>query len=104
MLVTEYRIMESKIKIYGPPIDKAITTLLKLAEELPTISNGALASGIIPSGETTMGDFDFIFHWSKKPSEKQLRELIVKIDKALGAINCRYTITTSETSDSPYRL
>ena len=96
--------MESKIKLYGPPIDKAISKLLKLAQELPTISNGNLASGIIPSGETTMGDFDFVFHWSKNPDEKQLRELIVKIDEVLGEINCRYTITTSEVSDSPYRL
>jgi len=96
--------MESKIKIYGPPIDKAITKLLKLAEDLPTISNGNLASGIIPSGETTMGDFDFVFHWSKDPDEKQLRELISKIDETLSDINCRYTITTTEMSDSPYRL
>ena len=96
--------MESKIKIYGPPIDKAITKLLKLAKDLPTISNGNLASGIIPSGETTMGDFDFVFHWSKIPDEKQLRKLISKIDDALSDINCRYTITTTEISDSPYRL
>ncbi len=96
--------MESKIKIYGPPINKAITRLLKLAEELPTISNGSLASGIIPSGETLMGDFDFVFHWAKKPTEKQLRELISKIDEALGNINCRYTITSTEISDSPYKL
>ena len=96
--------MESKIKIYGPPLDKAITKLLELAEELPSISNGNLASGIIPSGETTMGDFDFVFHWTKKPDEKQLRELICKIDDALKNINCRYTITTTEISDSPYRV
>ncbi len=95
--------MESKIKIYGPPLDKAITKLLELAEKLPTISNGNLASGIIPSGETTMGDFDFVFHWSKKPDEKLLRELICKIDETLEDINCRYTITTTEISESPYR-
>ena len=96
--------MESKIKIYGPPIDKAITKLLELSEELPTISNGNLASGIIPSGEAIIGDFDFIFHWSKKPDEKLLRELISKIDDALKNINCRYTITTTEISESPYRV
>ena len=96
--------MESKIKIYGPPIDKAIKKLLKLAEELPSISNGNLASGIIPSGEWTMGDFDFVFHWSKDPDEQQLRELISKIDEALSGISCRYTISTTEISDSPYRL
>ena len=96
--------METKIKIYGPPIGKAIDALLKLAEILPTISNGNLGSGIASSGETIMGDFDFVFHWTKKPSEKQLRELIAKIDGALSDINCRYTTTTVEFSDSPYRL
>jgi hypothetical protein len=94
--------MESKIKIYGPPLNEAVGKLLELAEDLPTISNGNLASGIIPSGETTMGDFDFVFHWSKKPDEKQLRELISRIDDALKNLNCRYTITTTEISDSPY--
>ena len=96
--------MESKIKIYGPPIDQAISELQKLAEDLPSISNGNLASGIIPSGETLVGDFDFVFHWTKKPDEKQLRELIRKIDEVLKDIGCRYTITTTEDSSYPYRL
>ena len=96
--------METKIKIYGPPIGKAIDALLKLAKILPTISNGSLGSGIVPSGETIMGDFDFVFHWTKKPSEEQLMELIAKIDDVLSDINCRYSTTTVETSDSPYRL
>ena len=96
--------MQSKIKIYGPPIDKAITELLKLAKELPTISKGNISRSIIPSGETMMGDFDFIFHWAKVPNEKQLRQLIFNIDEALRDIGCRYTITTTIDSTSPYRL
>ena len=76
-------VMSSKIKIYGPPIGKAVTALQKLAEELPNIQNGHIARGIIPSGETLMGDFDFVFHWLKKPNEKQLRKLITRIDEAL---------------------
>ena len=95
--------MESKIKIYGPPIDKAITALLKLAKEFPPISDGEISHSMNPSGETLMGDFDFVFHWTKKPDEKQLRELICKIDETLENINCRYTITTTEISESPYR-
>ena len=97
-------VMSSKIKIYGPPIDKAVTALQKLAEELPNIQNGHIASGIIPSGETLMGDFDFVFHWLKKPNEIQLRKLINRIDEALKDLDCRYTITTTKGSTYPYRL
>ena len=97
-------VMSSKIKIYGPPIDKAVTALQKLAELLPNIQDGHIASGIIPSGETLMGDFDFVFHWLKKPNEKQLRMLINRIDEALKNLNCRYTITTTGPSTYPYRL
>ena len=96
--------MESKIKIYGPPIDKAITELQKLAKESPSISDGAMSHSMDPSGETLMGDFDFVFHWTKKPNEKELRKLIAKIDEALKDLGCRYTITTSEDSSYPYRL
>lgn len=96
--------MESKIKLYGPSIDKAITELQKLAEQLPTISKGNLSRSIIPSGETLMGDFDFIFHWAKEPDEKQLRQLIFNIDEALRNIGCRYTITTTVDSTYPYKL
>ncbi len=96
--------MESKIKIYGPPIDKAITELQELAEKLPTISKGNLSRSIIPSGETLMGDFDYVFHWTKEPDEKQLRQLIFNIDEALRDIGCRYTITTSVDSSYPYKL
>lgn len=96
--------MESKIKIYGPPIDKAITALQKLAKELPTISEGGMSHSMIPSGETLMGDFDFVFHWAKEPDENQLRKLIESIDEALKDLGCRYTITTSADASYPYRL
>ena len=96
--------MESKIKIYGPPIDKAITELQKLAKKLPTILEGGMSHSMMPSGETLMGDFDFVFRWAKEPNEKQLRELISQIDKALRNLGCRYTITTSVDSSYPYRL
>lgn len=96
--------MESKIKIIGPPIDKAITELQKLAKELPSISDGSLSHSMIPTGETLMGDFDFVFHWKEKPDEKELRALITRIDKALKGLGCRYTITTSADASYPYRL
>ena len=96
--------MESKIKIIGPPVDKAITVLQKLAKELPSISDGGLSHSMTPLGETLMGDFDFVFHWKKKPDEKELRALIARIDVALNGLGCRYTITTSADSSYPYRL
>jgi hypothetical protein len=96
--------MESKIKIYGPPTDKAITALQKLVKDLPTISDGGMSHSMIPTGETLMGDFDFVFHWAKEPNEQQLRKLISSIDKALKDLGCRYTITTSADSSYPYRL
>lgn len=96
--------MESKIKLYGPPINQAITKLIDLAKELPSISNGEISRSMIPSGETLMGDFDFVFHWAKKPTEKQLIELITRIDDTLKGIGCRYTITTSIDSSYPYKL
>ena len=86
--------VESKIKIYGPPVDKAVTALQRLAEEIPTISDGHIGRGIIPSGETMMGDFDFAFEWTKEPNETQLLRLIFNIDEALRDLGCRYTIVT----------
>jgi hypothetical protein len=86
--------MRSYIKIYGPPIDKAITELQKLAEELPNISNGKISRSVVLSGEIMIGDYDFAFEWVKKPDEKQVRHLIFKIDESLRDLGCRYTIAT----------
>jgi len=94
---------QSKIKIYGPPIADALAELEKIANELPTISEGLIARGMIPSGKAVMGDFDFVFYWAKKPEGIHLRELIKKIDNALQNLGCRYTITTLEASKSAYR-
>jgi hypothetical protein len=95
---------QSKIKIYGPPIARTLAELQRIADELPTISEGHIARGMIPSGETLMGDFDFVFHWAKKPSEDQLGKLIETIDEALESLGCRYTITTVQASTYPYRV
>jgi len=86
--------MKSYIKIYGPPIEKAIIELKKVAVDLPTISKGNLSRSMIPSGETMIGDFDFAFEWTKEPNETQLLRLIFNIDEALRDLGCRYTIVT----------
>jgi len=61
---------------------------------LPTISKGKISRSIILSGETMMGDFDFVFEWGKEPTEEDLRSLIFNIDEALSNLGCRYTIET----------
>lgn len=93
---------QSKIKIYGPPIERTLTELERIAKEMPTISEGLITRGMIPSGEVVVGDFDFVFHWEEKPDENLLRQLIAKIDGALEGMGCRYTITTLEASSYPY--
>ena len=83
--------METKIKIYGPPIDKAIDKLQELAEELPTVTQGNLSRSVIPLGETLMGDFDFVFFsrlGNTRASPNIARELMAA------------TTTGSETSSS----
>jgi hypothetical protein len=94
---------QSKIKIHGPPIVEALEELEKIAEEIPAISEGAIARGMMTSGKVVMGDFDFVFYWSKKPEWNQLRELIMRIDGTLKDMGCRYKITTVEASVSPYK-
>ena len=86
--------MKSYIKVYGPPIEKAIKELQKLAEHLPMISKGEISRGVVLSGKILKGDFDFAFEWAKEPVEDQLLCLIFNIDEALGDLGCRYTIIT----------
>ena len=86
--------MKSYIKIYGPPIEKAIRELQKLAKELPTISKGEISRSVILSGETMKGDYDYAFKWVTEPDEDQLLRLIFNIDETLNDLGCRYTIVT----------
>lgn len=88
--------MKSYIKIYGPPMEKAMKALEDLAKDLPTISKGAISKTAIVSGEFTMGNYDFAFEWADKPTERTLRTLIFNIDEALEALGCRYTIITKD--------
>lgn len=115
--------MKSYIKIYGPPVLKAIKALEKVAIDMPEVcimdtiimsdihtltaqeeaESYFSALGEIPiercskiiskSGES-LGEYDFFFEWFKKPTTEQLNNLIEKIDDALESFGCRYTITT----------
>jgi hypothetical protein len=116
--------MKSYIKIYGPPILKALEELEKVAGEIPEISfYYHYILGFIPVGKSavppfqeeplglgekykakpktavsksgyTLGDYDFFFEWAKEPDGEQLRNLIKKIEKVLTPLGCKYTITT----------
>jgi len=115
--------MRSYIKIYGPPVVKAIKALEKVAIDAPEVCimdtfieaympafdsrEGTMGyfSGLgeIPiercdkiiskSGEM-LGEYDFYFEWFKEPTLTELNDFIEKIDEALAPLGCRYTITT----------
>lgn len=115
--------MRSYIKIYGPPVVKAIKALEKVAIDvpevcimntfiesyMPTFDSRMGAMGyfaglgeisvercdkIISRSGEMLGEHDFYFEWFKKPSMAELNNLMEKIDEALTPLGCKYTITT----------
>lgn len=80
------------VKLYGPPIEKALKELEKLAKELPNVSKGKIST--LKDAEVMIGEFDFVFEWDDEPTEDMLRLLIFNIDEALHHIGCRYTVST----------
>ena len=115
--------MKSFIKVYGPPILKAIKKLETVAVDFPEvcIMDTVIATGgpqfsthegiadffggpgditvercsnIISESGESLGEYDFFFEWFVDPSTDQLNELIGKIDAALKPLKCMYTITT----------
>lgn len=117
--------MKSYIKIYGPPVLKAIQKLQALAIETPEvcIMDTVIAQDIPRFNERTqvmsffeqygeisvercdniiskssgmLGEYDFVYEWFTAPTGDQVNELIGKIDEALADLGCKYTITTKE--------
>ncbi|MGD2200778.1 MAG: hypothetical protein PVJ38_03980 [Candidatus Bathyarchaeota archaeon] len=115
--------MKSFIKIYGPPLMKAIKALETIAIDSPEVcimdtviqysqpdlseADGVLSyfnvlgditrercDNIISDSGESLGEYDFFFEWFTDPTTDQLNDLIEKIDKTLGELNVRYTITT----------
>jgi hypothetical protein len=116
--------VKSYLKIYGPPLIKALTALEKIAAQksletmirfshilvdpsLPFIWSDAGAlllqdvpistiekQKLISKAARTIGEYDFFFEWSVKPTFKQIHELIEKVDHALEPLGCKYTIIT----------
>ena len=115
--------MKSYVRIYGPPLLKAIKALEKIAVNMPEVcimdtminssmpqfnsSEGVMnyfsftgsmsekrCNTIISKSGVKMGDFDFVFEWFKEPKMDQVNMLIEKIDEALAPLGVKYTITT----------
>ena len=115
--------MKSYIKIYGPPIMKAVRALEKIAVDMPEhcIMDTFIAQGgsqfdtqegvmnyfgglgevtvercnnIISKFGDALGEHDFFFEWFTDPDIGQLNDLIERIDEALEPLGVRYTITT----------
>jgi hypothetical protein len=115
--------MKSYVRIYGPPLLKAIRALEKIAVNMPEvcITNTMIefsmpqfntelgvmnyfstiggipeqrCGNIISKSGVKMGDFDFVFEWFKDPKMEQVNMLIGQIDEALAPLGVKYTITT----------
>lgn len=119
--------MISYIKIIGPPHQKAIIALEKIAVDLPETcvmdhailqnvseslardvggwfsSRGVVVpvercENIISKSGTSLGDYDFFFEWNEQPKMEQIADLIERIDEAMINVGCMYTITTKRGS------
>ncbi len=120
--------VKSYVRIYGPPLLKAIRTLEGVAVELSketevkfshkcvpyptrlqsdkndwnsylqnmqkTYKDCYEPEKIISDAAMTLGDYDFVFEWTSKPSIKQIENLISKVDAALAKVGVLYTLTT----------
>jgi hypothetical protein len=51
---------------------------------------------ILSKGIGSLGDYDFMFEWTTKPDDEQVRNLIKNIDDCLKPVGVRYTITTKQ--------
>jgi hypothetical protein len=115
--------MKSYVKVYGPPLLKAIKALEKVAIGLPEVciwdtfiaysppSNSyegvsryfaglgevpeKRCSTIISKSGESLGEHDFYFEWFKKPTMDEIHNLIEKIDETLAPLGVKYTLTTN---------
>jgi len=119
-------VVRSYIKIYGPPLLKALEALERVAVEMSKVVDLKFRHICVPDMEYVsdweayadymrriyvecyepvrliseasemMGDYDFFFEWSERPTLEQVEELVKRIDEALSPLGCHYTITTKE--------
>lgn len=120
--------VKSYVRIYGPPLLKAIRALEGVAVEMSNKTQVKFSHKCVPypnrlqsdkndwntylrnlqntykdcyepekiisEASMTLGDHDFVFEWTSKPSLAQIEELINKIDAVLGEVGVQYTLTT----------
>ena len=119
---------KSYVRIYGPPLLKAIRTLEGVAVDMAKKTEVKFSHKCVPyptrmqsdrndwnsylqnmqktykdcyepekllsDSSMTLGDYDFVFEWTSKPSLKKIEDLIEKIDEALAGVGVMYTLTT----------
>jgi hypothetical protein len=79
--------IRSFVKIYGPPLMKAIEALEKI--DVRSLDSPVRAVGF------TLGEYDYCFEWVRgQPDPSQFYQLIEKLDEALTPLGVRYTIQT----------
>jgi len=116
------------VRIYGPPLMKALKALEGVAVEMSKATEVKFSHKCVPyptrlqsdkrdwnnylknlsqtytdcyepqkiisDASMTLGDSDFVFEWSDKPTMKKVQDLIEKIDDALAGVGVHYTLTT----------
>lgn len=119
---------KSYVRIYGPPLLKAIRVLEGVAVEMSNKTEIKFSHKCVPyptrmqsdrndwnaylknmqktykdcyepekilsDASMTLGDYDFVFEWTSKPSIVQVEDLIAKVDAALSNVGVLYTLTT----------
>lgn len=119
---------KSYVRIFGPPLLKAIKALEGVAVDMSkaieikfshkcvpyptrlqsdkrdwdsylknlqnTYTDCYEPQKIISDASMTLGEYDFVFEWTEKPSMKKILGLIENIDGALGDLGVHYSLTT----------
>ena len=120
--------VKSYVRIYGPPLLKALKVLEGVAVDMSTKTEVKFSHKCVPyptrlqsdkndwnaylqnmqktykdcyepekiisDASMTLGDYDFVFEWTSKPSITQVESLITKVDAALEKVGVLYTLTT----------
>jgi len=116
------------VRIYGPPLLKAIKALEGVAVDMSKATEVKFSHKCVPyptrlqsdkrdwnnylknlkntytdcyepqkiisDASITLGEYDFMFEWTEKPTMKKIQGLIEKIDGALGDLGVYYSLTT----------
>ena len=120
--------VKSYIRIYGPPLLKAIKVLEGVAVDMSNKTEVKFSHKCVPyptrlqsdkndwnaylknmqktytdcyepekilsDASMTLGDYDFVFEWTSKPSIAKIEDLIAVVDTALAEVGVLYTMTT----------